>query len=208
MAWAEIDLDDVELEGISREDFDATYGAHMRLFVPDNLPVGAVHYDLTGLRLDTSGMIVQHGFVKRSGGTPDPGCTIIEGWVDGPVLTDGAAPPPGQPPGYPNRGRYMTEKDPGTNEVGWGPGEGHAPEDTEGAHWYWISVPGCYSNVVCGFGWRWGTDHWHMEPIFTRVEPGDEPPPEDGDVAEAILTLAAQVGRVADALAGFPRLSR
>ena len=201
-SWIEVPLadSDIILEGISEADFLATYGAHMRFFVPANVPADAVEYRLTRLRLETKGWMAQHAYVERGGGAPDPGCTVIQGWVDGPKLQDSQAPIGGQPPGYVNHGNPAAANSSGVAEWTWGAGEGFDPITMEGAHWYWCSVPGCYTDVICGFGWRWGTEHWKMEPIFERVEPGEEPPDPggDGDVAEAILELASQVGRIAD----------
>lgn len=202
MAWTEIPIASagIILEGVTQAEFEAVWGKHMRLFVPAGMPEDAVRYRLTRLRLETKGWMAQHAYVERTGGAPDPGCTVIQGWRDGPALEKDQAPPPGQPADYPNRGNGAAANSSGVAEWIWGEGEGHDPAMTEGAHWYWISVPGCYSDVICGFGWRWGTEHWKFEPVFERVEPGEEPPDpgDDGDVAKAIRELARQVGRIAD----------
>jgi hypothetical protein len=125
---------------------------------------------------------------------------VIQGWKDGPVLQDGQAPPPAQPADYPNRGNAAAANESGVAEWVWGGGEGFDPAKTEGAHWYWCSVPGCYSDVVCGFGWRWGTEHWKLEPVFERVEPGEVPPPDEGDLAEAVRDVAAAIRELAEAV--------
>jgi hypothetical protein len=182
--WAEIGFEDVELGGVTREEFNATWGKHMRLFAPEFVPEGAVCYRLVRLRLETKGWMAQHAYIERPGGAPDPGCTVIQGWRDGPELEAGQAPPPGQPPGYPNRGNASAANASGVAEWIWG-GGGFDPAKTEGPFWYWCSVPGCYSDVACGFWWRWGTEHYKLEPVFQRVEPGEPPvvPPGDGDLA-------------------------
>lgn len=177
--WNLVGFDEVELENISRDEFDSIWGVNMKFYRPSDVPQEATYYRLSRLRLDTTGQMAMNVFAERSGGAPDPGLAIIQGWRDGPYLPDDAAPTGWQPGNYPNRGNGCFTNPNGVADWIWGSGEGFAPEQAEGPHWYWV-MPGdngFYSDVVCGFGWRWGTPHHHIEAVFVKGTGGDVPPP-------------------------------
>jgi hypothetical protein len=197
MGWKKVDLSEVQLNGISRADFDSIWGVNMQLWRPDNVPAGATYYKLTQLTYDTSGNM---GVFPCA----TVGCAIAQGWKDGPSLPPDSIPNGGDPIGYPNRGNVNFCAGNGMAEFVWGPGEGFAPENEEGAHWFWIPTgpSAIWSDVVYGFGWRLGTNHYKLWPVFEKVD-ADEPPvepPGDGSVAAEFEALQQAAEVISEAM--------
>ena len=188
--WTQDSFDGVNLVGITRADFNAVWAPHMQLWRPQ-APEGVEYFRLVELRFvadlaaaRSGGVAVpmgQHVYLQTEAGAPVPNCAVAQGWKDGPVLPPDSIPAEGDPRQYPNRGNVAFSNPSGVSEWIWGAGEGFDPITSEGPHWYWVpSGPsGLYTDVVYGFGWRWGTNHYHLEPVFERVTGGDEPPVTD-----------------------------
>lgn len=137
-----------------------------------------------------------HVYCVRTGGAPDPGVSVVQYWMGDRALLDVELPLGGLPPaGLDPHGNSQFANAAGMCEWTWGSGEGFDPITMRGAHSYWVSCDEGGqprgSDVAVGFGWRWGTDHTHLDPVWERVEAGQvEPPEEPGDVAAAINRLA------------------
>jgi hypothetical protein len=135
-----------------------------------------------------------HVYCQRAGGAPDPGIVAIQYWIDGPQLQPSLLPLGGLPPcGLEDHGTHGWTDAFGVAEWTWGPGEGFDPITTRGAHTYWITKDDAgkdrASDVVVGFGWRLGTNHFHLEPIFTRIL-SFPPPPPSGTIPDILRNIA------------------
>jgi hypothetical protein len=132
--------------------------------------------------------------------------TEIEGWMGFTctVLSEAGGPVVGQ------RVAYMWPAPPtdevieitngsGTAEHQAGPGEGYFLPGPGPISW---EVRGVASERISGLGWLGNTNHRHLQVIFRLSDDGEEPPPppDGGGVAEAILAVAAELKRVANAL--------
>jgi hypothetical protein len=84
----------------------------------------------------------------------------------------------------------IAEHTPGVGEKYWPPGPGPVGWEVRNA----------VSERILGLGLLDGTNHDHLQ-VIMRLDGGNEPPPPDqGDVAKAILAVAAELKRVANAL--------
>ena len=199
MPWELATFDDVNLNNMTREQFNSFWGVNMKLFKPLDMPAGSVYYKLVGLhwRDGWCGLTVH---VIDDMGEGIEGEQVFQGWRDGSDLPPDTVPVGGQPAGYPHKGDGGFTNAEGDHGFGWGDGEWFDPRVTEGPHWYWRGGEnGAYSDVVCGFGW-WD-DHETIEPIFMRtiVEDGG-----NGGNGDATLDdVVEQLKRIADALEDF-----
>lgn len=197
MEWEQNDgFMGVLLNDFPPDEFDNIYGVHMQLWQPTDLMVGTDYFELVELQLDTSGTMGMHVYVLDENGAPIPGVAVAQGWVDGPVLPEDSIPNGGDPRNYPNNGNVMFTDARGVAEWIWGGGEGHDPAKTEGAHWYWIpkGPSDISTDVVYGFGWRWGTNHYKVSAYFQRVR------------YEPVLDLETILGELFDDLAEVRRV--
>jgi hypothetical protein len=201
MGWKQVNLSEVQLNGISRADFDAVWGKHMQLWRPDSVPAGETYFKLTALTFDTSGNMGCYPAAAV-------GCAIAEGWnnPDKPLPPDNP-PKGGDPRGYPNLGLVDFCGGDGMAEFIWGSGEGYAPEDVEGPHWFYVpeGPSGTWTDVIYGFGWRKGTNHYKLWPVFEKATGTIDPPvdpPSDGTVAAELKAIAAHVNNLAALFGG------
>jgi hypothetical protein len=195
-------FDLVQLTGLTREEFAAVWGKNMQnwgYLSPSEFPDQDC-FIVKSLQLVTKGTMGMHVMVLDEAGAPIQGMAVAQGWKDGQSLPDDSIPCGGDPRGFPNRGNVDFTNSLGVVEWTWGPGEGFAPETEEGAHWYWIPLGPAkiVSDVVYGFGWRKGTEHYHLEIVFQRLPKEPEPPDYGEDeLATAIIALATETHEVA-----------
>lgn len=173
-------------------------------------PEGEAVWRVKQLILDTGGSMAFRVYAKDENGAPIPGVAILEGWRDGELLPDDAAPrlsetvweQPDDADGeqYPNRHYKLPSNFSGPDgyvEWLWGPGEFLNPDDP--AHWVWIMPGGdkWYSDVLVVPGW-WD-EHIKYWVVFTKAvgdDGGEEPvEPPSGDYSEIVVELR----RMADA---------
>lgn len=192
----EVGWTDGAFDGVALENFDPTqswdlWGSHMQHWCPQGILPDSDYFRLESLRLVKDGTMGMHVTVVDENGAPLSGVAVAQGWKDGPALPADSIPNGTDPRAYPNRGNVMFTNAMGVAEWTWGPGEGFAPENEEGAHWFWVPMgpSGIYSDVVYGFGWRLGTNHYHVEIKLRRSEGGDEP----GTFEEIIADLADDI---------------
>lgn len=128
--------------------------------------------------------------------------TEVEGWMGATctVLNAGGGAVVGQQVAYmwPDGEAVEITNGSGTAEHIMGPGEGYWLPGPGPISW---QVRGAASERISGLGWLNGTNHLHLQVLMQWNGGGEEPPPgEDGDVAEAILAVAAELKRGANAL--------
>lgn len=183
--WSEMGFDDVELVGISREQFERDWSGLLR-WVPDEsvMEPGDIYYELVRLVYDGSGNMDVVVSILDENGAPEPGLLVLQGWDDGPQLPEGCAPFGGQVPYRTNHGHGMFTNAEGQVRWTWGGGEGCDPRQ-RCAHWYWIApgdpdiIPrGMRTEVIDGMGWKGDTPHHKLLPTFRKVIWGGEEPPE------------------------------
>ena len=185
MGWIQVAINEI----MDAEDY-AVFGEHMQLWRPTDIPEGATYFKCTSLWSNHDGTMNVHAQVVTDAGAPISGIAISQGWQDGDQEPPDSIPQGGDPRGYPNRGNVVFSNSLGVCEWVWGPGEGFDPSSNEGPHWFWVPMgPAKYwTDVVYGFGWRWGTNHDKMESHWTRLAGGDEPePPVPPDGFEAAV---------------------
>jgi hypothetical protein len=181
MGWlVNQDFGDVVLEGFTTAQPWSIYGKNMWLARPTEI-VDGDYFKVVKLRLVTDGVMEMNVQVLDENGAPLPGVALAQGWVDGKELSPDSIPNGGDPRSKPNKGGVDFTNAQGQVKWGWGGGEGFAPEQNEGPHWYWVPMgpAGLYTDVVYGFGWRYGTNHYHVAPVFQRskdiLPPADDP---------------------------------
>ncbi len=178
--WQEVGFDSVELVSLMEGDpFRMDWLKHMKLYRPA-VPDGAEWFKLVKLE-QRDGWAGLNVHLIDEAGNPLANVAVCQGWQDGPHLGDGTEPMGGQPGAYPNQGQAGFTNDDGILGFGWGAGEQFRPWETGGAHWYWVM--GQWSEVPCGFGWWFGTNHMTIEPTFQRVTTEEPPPPPDDIIA-------------------------
>lgn len=192
MGWIEVGFGEIELvNAIEGVPFATEWFDNMKLYRRDDVPADTASFKLVRLtqREGWSGLNVH---LIDEGGYPLVNVAACQGWFDGPVLAPGSEPKGGQPEDRPNAGHAGFTNENGDLGFGWGPGEQFKPWETQGPHWYWVM--GQWTDVPCGFGWWFGTNHRTIEPTFQRVAPGGNPPGDQLDRIEGyVLALATQI---------------
>lgn len=111
-------------------------------------------------------------------GSPLPGVPVARYWPGAPDL------PPDRRH-WQNKGVVGWTNVDGDTGFGMGPGDYYNPPAQEGASWAWIAQADVNTEAVAGLGMLAGTNHSHMNAVFTW-DPGDEPPPPPDDDLLAI----------------------
>ena len=189
MGWIQVPVSEI----MSDADYDS-FGANMQLWRPTDIPAGEPYFKCTRLTLNFDGTMNVHTQVVTDAGAPISGIAFSQGWQDGDQEPSDSIPQGGDPRGYPNRGTVVFSNSLGVCEWTWGAGEGFDPDQSEGPHWFWVPMgPAKYwSDVVYGFGWRWGTNHDKIDSYWTRYisdepEPPEPPTPPDDDFEAQVL---------------------
>jgi len=170
-------------------------------------PAGATVWRVKRLILDNGGSMAFRTYAVDKNNAPIKGIAILEGWNDGDLLPDDAAPRLSetvweQPNNRPNKALLLSDQFTnidGYLEWTWGSGEfiGNEPP-----HWVWVMPGGekWFSDVMFVPGW-WD-EHIKYWVVFEKQESGDVPvdppidPPIDGDLTEVVV----QLKRIADSL--------
>lgn len=211
--WVQVPISELEIVGMDRDDFLDLW-RNLQLWRPTGLPEGATHYKVIRLAYNMDGINNVNVTVLAETGGPIAQTEVIQGWVDGPALPMDMAPNGGDPRAKPHNGTIMRTNAMGVGVLTWGPGEGHDPMVNEGPHWYWMpwhNDSNVYTDLIYGFGWRWGTQYHHPEPTLQKTTVGSPEPPEPpvdpvdltavvGAIKEQTVVLKDGLERIARAI--------
>lgn len=121
-------------------------------------------------------------------GLPVVGVTVVRYWPGAPELPEALR-------YWQSRGVYGATNGEGNIGFGMGPGDYYSPPAQYGATWVWVNDPDRESVAVTGLGMLAGTNHDHINVIYT-VKGGEPPEPPEDEVLSLLRQILAELTRL------------
>jgi len=180
----------IKLDGTQADDPEQyilqTYGDQVRWQRAELHPDGEYIYRLVGFHEYVGPALLLCLVVDHETQEPLPGKAAIRWWPDADPLPDGIPSPASV---WMSNGCIAYVKENGQADWGVGNGEGYDPETMTPICKVWVCTLDGPCDLFEGWGWIWGTEHQSLVPVFVRFKAGEEPKPENGDLAAVVAAL-------------------